>query len=132
MKEYMPPGLIACKIGNKKEPVQGPKDKYVTTLYHRRQKIMGRKLTFGYGKILITPSLSHRPQEERLILQENKGTGTIGELTDASKFRYSNDDFVLSFRNIESLDVVLERLEMLKRMMLGQETTIPYQGEEDK
>jgi len=93
---------------------------------------MGGRLTFGYGKILITPVLSHRPQEGKLILQKNKGTGTIGELTDARDFRYSNDDFVLSFKNIESLDVVLERLEMLRRMMLGQETTISYQGEEEE
>lgn len=39
-KEYMPPGLTLWKIGNKKEPVQGPKDNYVTTLYH---KILGGK-----------------------------------------------------------------------------------------
>lgn len=93
---------------------------------------MGRKLIFGYGKILITPTLSRRPKEGRLILQQNKGTGTIGELRDGRDFRYSNDDFVLSFRNIESLDVVLDRLQMLKLMMLGKEITIPYQGEEEE
>lgn len=92
---------------------------------------MGRKLTFGYGRILITPTLSQRPKEGRLIFQENKGTGTIGELADGRDFRYSNNDFVLSFRNIESLDVVLDRLQMLKLMMLGKEITIPYQGEEE-
>jgi len=90
---------------------------------------MKRKLTFGYGKILITPAL-HGSSEGRLILQENRGTGTVGELTDARNFRYSDDDFVLIFKNTQSLDVMLERLELLKRMMLGQETVYPYQGEE--
>lgn len=83
-----------------------------------------RKLIFGYGKILMTPELQPSTNEGRLNLQEGKGTGTVGEHIDSSVFKRTENDVVLCFANIESLDALIERLETTKRMMLGTEKNL--------
>lgn len=74
-------------------------------------------LMFGKGEILVTPTVVTGENTGKLYLQPNKGTGIIGERHDM--FAESNDDVILAFGNIESLDVVMERLSQLRGMMCG-------------
>ena len=83
-----------------------------------------RKLIFGYGKILMTPEFRPSIEEGRLNLQEGKGTGMVGEHIDSSGFKRTENDVVLCFANIESLDALIERLQTTKRMMLGTEKNL--------
>lgn len=73
-------------------------------------------LKFG-GNILVTPTFTRGENVGRLILQTGKGTGKIGEYS--KNFEQSQDDVVLEFKNPESIDVVIERLNKTKEMMLG-------------
>ena len=83
-----------------------------------------RKLIFGYGKILMTPEFQPSINEGRLNLQEGKGTGIVGEHTDSSGFKRTENDVVLCFANIESLDALIERLQTTRRMMIGTEKNL--------
>lgn len=83
-----------------------------------------KKVIFGYGKILMTPEFQPSINEGRLNLQEGEGTGIVGEYTDSSNFKRTENDVVLCFANVESLDVLIERLQTTKRMMLGTEKDI--------
>ena len=73
-------------------------------------------IEFGAGKILVTPAVNG-DKIGFLIMEEGKGTGIIGELAPNTDSETTENDTVLRFSNIESLDVVLERLEELKRLM---------------
>ena len=77
------------------------------------------KIEFGTGDILITPMLKEDKTKGCVVLQ-NKGTHTIGEYTPADSFKGEGDDTVISFTKIESLDVLIERLEKLRSMMSGE------------
>lgn len=71
---------------------------------------------FGAGDILITPMVKTDFSGGYIVLQ-NKGTHVIGEQT--QNFDPGDDDTVLSFENVESLEVLVERLQKLKDMMNG-------------
>lgn len=71
---------------------------------------------FGNGDILVTPLVKNDSVSGCIVLQ-NKGTHVIGEYT--RDFEESSSDTALSFDNIESLNVVIERLEKLRDMMNG-------------
>jgi len=73
-------------------------------------------LKFG-GNILVASTFTRRGNVGRLILQAGKVTGEIGEYS--KDFEQSQDDVVLEFKNPESIDVVIERLNKTKEMMLG-------------
>ena len=71
---------------------------------------------FGTGDILITPMVKTDFSGGFIVLQ-NKGTHTVGEQTQS--FEPGDDDTVLSFDTVESLEVLIERLQKLKDMMSG-------------
>lgn len=71
---------------------------------------------FGTGDILITPMVKTDFSGGFIVLQ-NKGTHTVGERT--QNFDPGDDDTVLSFDTVESLEVLIERLQKLKDMMNG-------------
>lgn len=71
---------------------------------------------FGAGDILITPMVKTDFSGGLIVLQ-NKGTHVIGERT--QNFEPGDGDTVLSFDNVESLEVLIERLQKLKDMMYG-------------
>lgn len=76
------------------------------------------KINFGTGDILITPMTKEDLSKGCLILQ-NKGTHTIGEYTSTDSFAKDESDTLITFSKIESIDVLIERLEKLKDMMNG-------------
>lgn len=71
---------------------------------------------FGTGDILITPIVKADFSGGFIVLQ-NKGTHVVGEQT--QNFEPGDDDTVLSFDSVESLEVLIERLQKLKNMMSG-------------
>lgn len=71
---------------------------------------------FGAGDILITPMVKTDFSGGFLVLQ-NKGTHVVGEQT--QNFEPGDNDTVLSFDTVESLEVLIERLQKLKDMMSG-------------
>lgn len=82
--------------------------------------IHGRaKCEFGTGDILITPMCKCDLSKGMICLQ-NKGTHNIGEYSSSDDFCKEEDDTLLTFTKAESIDVLIERLEYLKGMMLGE------------
>ena len=86
-------------------------------------------MQFGKGDILLTPYLER--SGVGLLVMQNKGTHIVGEFTSSENFKREEDDTVMTFSNVRSIDVVIERLETLKRMMMGDlsdcmETDISY------
>lgn len=73
---------------------------------------------FGTGDILITPSVSSDFQNGHIVLQ-NKGTHAIGEYSPTKYFKREPGDTILEFSNIDSLNVMIERLVKLRDMMSG-------------
>ena len=71
---------------------------------------------FGTGDVLITPLVKEDFSSGCVVLQ-NKGTHVVGEYS--QNFEKSEDDTILSFSSVESLDVFIDRLERLKLMMSG-------------
>lgn len=71
---------------------------------------------FGTGDILITPMVKTDFSGGFIVLQ-NKGTHTVGERT--QNFEPEDEDTVLSFDTVESLEVLIERSQKLKDMMSG-------------
>lgn len=88
--------------------------------------IEGRsKLTFGTGDIMITP-VAHREDVE----DEKPDYGMLCletcERREIGIFEGGNPDYsilgsevLMVFNKVESVDVMIERLQMLKKMMLG-------------
>lgn len=76
---------------------------------------------FGKGNVLITPIVNEGLEKGFLVLQNGKGTGVVGDEKPNDNFSISDESVILSFENIASLDVVIRRLEQLKRMMDGKE-----------
>lgn len=83
---------------------------------------------FGTGDILITP-LVREDLSSGCVSLQNKGTHTIGEYT--QDFKPDETDTVLHFDNVESLGVLIERLQYLRKMMNGElencQPPIPYE-----
>ena len=77
------------------------------------------KCEFGTGDILITPMCKCDLSKGAICLQ-NKGTHTIGGYSGTDDFCREGDDTLLTFTKIESIDVLIESLEYLKGMMLGE------------
>lgn len=83
------------------------------------------KLIFGNGKIAVSSASNPEDGKENLlILESEKGTGTIGEVPlDRKKgtglhFNDNgdwNDGIWFQFNNLESLNVVLSKLNRIKR-----------------
>lgn len=71
---------------------------------------------FGTGDILITP-IAKTDFSGGFIVLQNKGTHSVGKLT--QNFEPGADDTILSFDTLESLEVLIERLQKLKDMMSG-------------
>lgn len=71
---------------------------------------------FGTGDILITPMVKTDFSGGFIVLQ-NKGAHIVGEQT--QNFEPGDDDTVFSFDTVESLEVLIERLQKLKDMMSG-------------
>lgn len=71
---------------------------------------------FGAGDILITPMVKTDFSGGLIVLQ-NKGTHVVGEQTQS--FEPGDEDTILSFDTLESLEVLIERLQKLKEMMNG-------------
>jgi len=76
------------------------------------------KMEFGTGDILITPMVKEDLSKGCVVLQ-NKGTHKIGEYTDSKDFVGEDEDTIIAFTKIDSIDVLIERLTVLKKMMLG-------------
>lgn len=76
------------------------------------------KVNFGTGDILITPLVKEDFSNGCIVLQ-NKGTHTIGEFTSTDNFQKEETDTLITFTKIESIDVLIERLQKLKDMMNG-------------
>lgn len=79
------------------------------------------EIELGYGKVLITPAMREDKAKGAIVLQPNREVGTVGEETSADTFSESGNDILLAFANTESIDVLIRRLEQLKRMMNGLE-----------
>lgn len=77
------------------------------------------EIEFGNGDVLITPIVKEDFSKGIIELQ-NKGTHAIGEYSKAEDFKKEDDDSILSFTKIESIDVLIERLQKLKSMMNGE------------
>ena len=77
------------------------------------------KCEFGTGDILVTPMCKCDLSKGALCLQ-NKGVGIVGEFSDTNDFCEEVNDTLLTFTKVESIDVLIDRLECLKLMMIGE------------
>lgn len=73
---------------------------------------------FGYGDILMT-SLCQEDRQKCCVVLQNKGTGKIGEAVSTDNFDMSEDDTLLVFEDIKSIDVLIDKLFEAKLMMKG-------------
>lgn len=87
--------------------------------------IEGRsKLTFGTGDIMITP-VAHREDEDEkpdygMLCLETCERREIGTFEGGNPdYSILSSDVLMVFNKIESVDVMIERLQTLKKMMLG-------------
>lgn len=75
------------------------------------------ELEFGQGKISV--SAAKRLADNVLILEPNRGTGVIGESVptrpSGKLVAPDEDSVVLSFKNADSVQVVIDELENVKR-----------------
>lgn len=74
---------------------------------------------FGTGDILLT-ALCQEDREKCCVVLQNKGTHKIGEAVSADEFVKENDDTLLVFTDIKSIDVLIDKLFEAKLMMKGQ------------
>lgn len=83
---------------------------------------------FGTGDILLT-ALCQEDREKCCVVLQNKGTHKIGEAVSADEFVKENDDTLLVFTDIKSIDVFIDKLFEAKLMMKGQfkpQKTVEY------
>lgn len=74
---------------------------------------------FGTGDILLT-ALCQEDREKCCVVLQNKGTHKIGEAVSSDEFAKENDDTLLVFTDIKSIDVLIDKLFEAKLMMKGQ------------
>lgn len=74
---------------------------------------------FGTGDILLT-ALCQEDKQRCCVVLQNKGTHKIGEAISAEKFVQEDDDTLLVFTDIKSIDVLVDKLFEAKLMMKGQ------------
>lgn len=74
---------------------------------------------FGTGDILLT-ALCQEDREKCCVVIQNKGTHKIGEAVSSDEFVKENDDTLLVFTDIKSIDVLIDKLFEAKLMMKGQ------------
>ncbi len=73
---------------------------------------------FGTGDILMT-SLCNEDREKCCVVLHNQGAMEIGEEVSTDGFRIAEDDTLLVFSNIKSIDVLIDKLFEAKLMMKG-------------
>ena len=73
---------------------------------------------FGSGDILLT-ALCQEDREKCCVILQNKGTHKIGEVVSADEFKREEDDTILVFTDIRSIDVLIDKLFEAKLMMKG-------------
>ena len=83
---------------------------------------------FGTGDILLT-ALCQEDKQRCCVVLQNKGSHKVGEAISAEKFVQEDDDTLLVFSDIKSIDVLVDKLFEAKLMMKGQfkpDKTIEY------
>lgn len=78
------------------------------------------KVFFGNGDISILPAFMFSNENNNgvgAILLNNQEPRDIGELVPAGETDVKQTPVVLSFTRIESIDVLIEELQVLKKMM---------------
>ena len=78
-----------------------------------------RILKFGTGEILVTPMVTADRDIGKVYFQTGKGTGVVGGTKSSEDFSEGSGDTIFAFSNVESVEVVIEQLEALKQIMLG-------------
>lgn len=73
---------------------------------------------FGSGDILLT-ALCQEDREKCCVVLQNKGTHKIGEAVSTDEFKREEDDTLLVFTDIRSIDVLIDKLFEAKLMMKG-------------
>lgn len=88
--------------------------------------IEGRsKLTFGTGDIMITPVVHREDVEDEkpdygMLCLETCERREIGVFEGGNPdYSILGSEVLMVFNKVESVDVMIERLQMLKKMMLG-------------
>ncbi len=83
---------------------------------------------FGTGDILLT-ALCQEDRQRCCVVLQNKGTHKVGEAVSTDNFVQEDDDTLLVFTDIKSIDVLVDKLFEAKLMMKGQlklDKTIGY------
>ena len=73
---------------------------------------------FGSGDILLT-ALCKEDREKCCVVMQNKGTHKIGDKVSTDNFKREDDDTLLVFTDIKSIDVLIDKLFEAKLMMKG-------------
>lgn len=83
---------------------------------------------FGTGDILLT-ALCQEDRQRCCVVLQNKGTHKVGEAVSTVNFVQEDDDTLLVFTDIKSIDVLVDKLFEAKLIMKGQlklDRTIGY------
>ena len=73
---------------------------------------------FGSGDILLT-ALCQEDGEKCCVVLQNKGTHIVGEAVSTDEFKREDEDTLLVFSDIRSIDVLIDKLFEAKLMMKG-------------
>lgn len=76
------------------------------------------ELDFGKGDILIAPLYWRDDNIGGVAFEQADKRYSIGETIDSDNFNLKNQDVIMTFSNIKSIDKVIEQFNAIKEIML--------------
>lgn len=93
--------------------------KHFTESIQNPNSVLYPVLNFGQGSIEVAEGIS---QGAYALFLGNKGGGTVGEPLQGNRFiKHDETLAILKFHNVQSLDVVIERLNRLRERVINNE-----------
>lgn len=76
------------------------------------------ELDFGKGDIIIAPLCWQDDNIGGIAFEQADKSYSIGETIDSDNFNLKNQDVIMTFSNVKSIDKIIEQLNAIKEMML--------------
>lgn len=76
------------------------------------------KLDFGKGDIIITPFYLQDDNIDGVAFEQSDKRYSIGETIDLDNFNLKNQDVIMTFSNVKSIDIIIKHLNIIKKAML--------------
>jgi hypothetical protein len=76
------------------------------------------ELDFGKGDILVTPLYWQDDNVGGVAFEQSDKHRSIGETIDSDNFNLKNQDVIMTFSNVKSIDAIIKQLNTIKETML--------------